>query len=92
MEELIVDCRTGEKTRREFSPGEEAARLAEIAEAGERERAERLVQVKAQLLGAAADLAQAEVLEAEGTFTADDAADCRKRVEELKAELEALRK
>lgn len=87
MEELIINCRTGVKTRRKFTKEEETARLAEIALAREREKREARGRAKAQLLGALSDLKHAEEMEVENVLTAEDVRERRERVEALKAEL-----
>lgn len=90
MDEVIVDVRTGEVRIRTFSAGEEKQRLAEIEAALERERVERIMQIKGRLLGLVANLESAKALQGEGVLLAEDVAEVERRIDLLKAELRAV--
>lgn len=90
MRDRIIDCQTGTRAWREYTKEEEVARRAEEARFEEMEQQEKTARTKETLLGAMANLKQAEALEKEGVFTSEDVGDCRQRVEELKTEMRAL--
>lgn len=89
MRKVIVDCVMGQQTWRDFTVEEEQQRLAEIEAALELERAEYIGRLKAQLLGATADLESALQLqgEGEGVLSAEDVMDVQQKVDALKDEL-----
>lgn len=62
MEELIINCQTGEITRRPFTKAEIKQRLAEIGKAKEAQREQGLQEAKDILIAAQRDLQVAQTL------------------------------
>ena len=89
MEELIINCETGERTRRKFTPAEVTQREAEIAEAELDNKKQERQEAKAQLIDATGRLEQAKALLDDGIDTADVAA-IQKEVDDLKKQLKPI--
>lgn len=87
MEALIINCETGERTRRKFTQAEVEQRLAEIAKAEEDEANRRRTERKDELVAAQSKAKEIEELVKEGIFEQVDLNAIESRIEELKAEL-----
>ena len=87
MEELIINCQTGEETRRKFTVAEIDQRQAESAKAGLDEEKQEREQAKAHLIDASNRLEQAAALAVEKVLDAADVAAIQQEVDVLKVQL-----
>lgn len=90
MEEVIINCQTGEATRRKFTPVEIDIRLMEIAKAEKDEAEQRRIELKDELVAKQSKAKEIKELVREGTFEQVDLDAAEARVEELKAQLREL--
>ena len=87
MEELIVNCETGEQTRRKFTLAEIELRQAESTKAVVDEEKQERQQAKSQLIDASNRLEQAAALVIEGVLESADAEAIQQEVDNLKIQL-----
>jgi len=87
MEEVIINCQTGEVTRRPFTPSEVQKRLAEMARAEKDEEIRLTEETKERLITASIRLGTMQELEREGVVKAADVQAIQEEVDELKAQL-----
>ena len=87
MEELIINCETGEQTTRKFTVTEIELREAEIAKAGLEEEKRAVEQAKSRLIDASNRLEQAAALVVEKVLDAADVAAIQQEVDSLKVKL-----
>ena len=92
MDGVIVNCQTGEQTRRTFTPSEQAARLAEIAKAVLQEKARALTDAKQRLVTTSTELQTAQALSQAGDLKPEYVAEkqeavavARQRLKDLEA-------
>lgn len=84
MEELIIDCQTGEETRRKFTVAEVGQREAEIAEAAlEGEKQERQ-EAKGAFIAASDEMQAALDLKTEGDLKDEDLVDIQEQLDEAR--------
>lgn len=90
MEELIISCQTGERTRRKFTAAEVSQRQTEIAKAEQDEAKRELDEARQEMLDAHAELATANDLLQAGQLTMEDIAKTNKRATEARKRWEDL--
>lgn len=90
MEELIINCETGERTRRKFTAVEVEHRLAEIAEAVQDEAEQTRTALKDELIGMQSRAKEVKQLVKEGIFEQGDLDAAEARIAELKAQVKEL--
>ncbi len=89
MEEKIINCQTGERTRRKFTVAEVKQREAEIEVAKRQDIEQQIESVRGELARVAGDLVQVKVLQGSG-FVAADIGELERRKTELQDEIAAL--
>lgn len=84
MEELIINCQTGEETRRKFTAAEVAQREAEMAEAELEDEKQERQEAKGAFIAAKDKMQTALDLKAEGDLEDEDLVDVQERLDEAR--------